>query len=150
MARFAPRSLVSETRSRVDRAELDTWQRGLLKREPLRATFRQHAYEDSHMTVTFEPLSTEWRDDPYSVYQQLREHDPVHWAPEAKAFCISRYDDVVHVLRNADLFSSEAMGTELMSSDFGRTQLRHLPRVARFMWRARPENTAKRRLPRSW
>jgi cytochrome P450 len=97
------------------------------------------------MTIAFEPLSGSWRDDPYSVYAQLRESDPVHWAPEANAFCISRYDDVVQVMRNAELFSSEAMGSELMAADFGGTRLRHLPRVLRFMWRARinPLGSAK-------
>ena len=89
------------------------------------------------MTVPFEPLSTDWRNDPYSVYQRLREQDPVHWAPEAKAFCISRYDDVARVMRDADLFSSHAMGTELMATDFGGTKLKHLPRILRFMWHAR-------------
>ncbi len=45
------------------------------------------------MTIVFEPLSPDWRNDPYSVFANLREHDPVHWAPEAKAFCVSRYDE---------------------------------------------------------
>ena len=89
------------------------------------------------MEIQFEPLSPQWRDDPYSVYRQLREHDPVHWAPEAKAYCISRYDDVVRVMRDAETFSSGAMGTELMANDFGGMKLRNLPRILRFLWRAR-------------
>ena len=89
------------------------------------------------MTVDFEPLSGDWRDDPYSVYAQLREKDPIHWAPKASAFCVSRYDDVIHVMRTPDLFSSGAMGSELMASDFGGAKLRNLPRIMRFMWRAR-------------
>ena len=89
------------------------------------------------MEIPFEPLSGALRDDPYSVYGQLREHDPVHWAPEAKAFCISRYDDVVQVMRDAETFSSGAMGTELMSSDFTGVKLRNVPQIIRFMWRAR-------------
>lgn len=89
------------------------------------------------MKIPFEPLSPQWRDDPYSVFRRLREHDPVHWAPEAKAFCISRYDDVVQVMRDADTFSSGAMGTELMKTDLGGVTLRSLPGIIRFMWRAR-------------
>jgi len=89
------------------------------------------------MKISFEPLSAQWRDDPYTVFAQLREHDPVHWAPEAKAFCISRYDDVAQVLRDADTFSSGAMGTELMATDFGGLKLRNLPQLMRFLWRAR-------------
>lgn len=58
------------------------------------------------MNISYEPLSPDRRDDPYPVFSQLREHDPVHWAPEAGAYCISRYDDVVEVLRNASVNSS--------------------------------------------
>lgn len=89
------------------------------------------------MTISFEPLSPDWRDDPYAVYRQLREHDPAHWAPDAKAYCISRYADVLQVLKTQQVFSSAAMGTELMATDFGKIKLRHLPSIARFMWRAR-------------
>ena len=89
------------------------------------------------MSITFEPFSLDWRDDPYTIFRQLREHDPVHWAPDAKTFCISRYADVLHVLKTEDVFSSSAMGTELMETGFGEIKLRHLPSIARFLWRAR-------------
>ncbi len=89
------------------------------------------------MSITFEPLSTAWRDDPYAVFRELREHDPVHWAPEAKTFCVSRYADVLHVLKTEDVYSSSAMGTELMDTGFGEIKLRHLPSILRFLWRAR-------------
>lgn len=97
------------------------------------------------MNVEFEPFSPHWRDDPYTVYQRLREHDPVHWAPGAKAYCVSRYDDVVQILRDSQAFSSEAMGTELMVTDFGGVKLRNIPRILRFLWRVRanPLNRAR-------
>ena len=85
------------------------------------------------MTVVFEPLSPDWRSDPYSVFAKLREHDPVHWAPEAKAFCVSRYDDVLYVLKTESIFSSRAMGTELMTMGFGTVRIRHVPQVLRFL-----------------
>ncbi len=67
------------------------------------------------MPVLYEPFSSEWRSDPYPVYRELRDHDPVHWAPESDCFCISRYEDVLYVLKNPELFSSRAMFTVLMN-----------------------------------
>jgi cytochrome P450 len=64
--------------------------------------------------MTFDPFSPVWRDDPYPKYRELRDHAPVHWSPEARVFCVSRYDDVMEVLRGHDLFSSRAMMTQLM------------------------------------
>ena len=97
------------------------------------------------MTISFEPLSADWRDDPYSVFAQLRREDPIHYAPVAKAYCVSRYDDVVQVLRTPEVFSSKAMGTELMSTNFGGMGLRDVPQVLRFLWQARinPLNPAQ-------
>ena len=68
------------------------------------------------MPVSFDPFSPAWRDDPYPKYRELRDHAPVHWSPEAKAWCVSRYEDVMSVLRNHELFSSRAMMTQLMMS----------------------------------
>ena len=68
------------------------------------------------MTVSFDPFSPVWRDDPYPKYRELRDCAPVHWSPEAKAWCVSRYEDVMGVLRNDELFSSRAMMTQLMMS----------------------------------
>jgi cytochrome P450 len=66
------------------------------------------------LPVSFDPFSTAWRDDPYPKYRELRDHAPVHWSPEAKVWCVSRYEDVMAVLRSHDLFSSRAMMTQLM------------------------------------
>ena len=68
------------------------------------------------MPVSFDPFSPAWRDDPYPKYRELRDCAPVHWSPEAKAWCVSRYEDVMGVLRNDELFSSRAMMTQLMMS----------------------------------
>lgn len=66
------------------------------------------------MRIRYEPFAAEVRDDPYPHYAALREHAPVHWAEEAKAFCVARYEDVRTVLRDAERFSSDAMRTLLM------------------------------------
>ena len=67
------------------------------------------------MTLEYEPMSKRWRVDPYPVYRELRERDPVHWAPESGCYCVSRYDDALFVLKNPKLFSSRAMFTVLMN-----------------------------------
>ena len=52
----------------------------------------------------YEPFSEAVREDPYPYYAALRDEAPVYWAEEAQAWCVSRYDDVQFVLRNAELF----------------------------------------------
>jgi len=66
------------------------------------------------VTVSFDPFSPAWRDDPYPKYRELRDRAPVHWSPEAGVWCVSRYDDVMGVLKSHDAFSSSAMMTQLM------------------------------------
>lgn len=58
----------------------------------------------------YEPFSERARLDPYPFYRALRDESPVHWAPEAGAWIVSRYEDVRFVLKHADCFSSDAMG----------------------------------------
>lgn len=38
--------------------------------------------------------------NPYPLYHQLRQEDPVHWDPFLHAWVVTRYDDVVHVLHH--------------------------------------------------
>jgi len=64
----------------------------------------------------YEPFSEAVREDPYPYYAALRDEAPVYWAEGAQAWCVSRYDDVHFVLRNAELFSSDAMRTMLMGA----------------------------------
>ena len=89
------------------------------------------------MTLDYDPFSPRFRDDPYPVYRALREHAPVHFAPESKMFCVSRHDDVSQVLRRADLFSSSAMATVLMNADMGPMRPRYVFALARFLWKTR-------------
>ncbi|MEO8450634.1 MAG: cytochrome P450 [Gemmatimonadota bacterium] len=44
--------------------------------------------------------------DPYGFYAEIREQDPVHWNERFKLWIISRYDDVVWMVRHPELFSS--------------------------------------------
>ena len=46
--------------------------------------------------------------NPYPLYNELRNTDPVHWDPFLHAWVVTRYDDVVHVLHH---FSAERTPT---------------------------------------
>lgn len=48
--------------------------------------------------------------DPHTYYRQLRETDPVHWNEMWGGWILTRYEDVVPVLRDAKRFSSDRMG----------------------------------------
>ena len=64
----------------------------------------------------YEPFSETVREDPYPYYAALRDEAPVYWAEGAQAWCVSRYDDVQFILRNPEVFSSDAMRTMLMGA----------------------------------
>jgi cytochrome P450 len=68
------------------------------------------------MKLAYEPFSEVAREDPYPFYAELREHAPIYWAEEAQAWCVSRYADVLHVLRSPEDFSSDAMRTMLLGA----------------------------------
>lgn len=55
-------------------------------------------------------MAPEVIDDPHSYYRQLREVDPIHWNQKWGGWIITRYRDVVQVLRDAKRFSSDRMG----------------------------------------
>jgi cytochrome P450 len=67
------------------------------------------------MSVSYDPTWRDFRDDPYPIYQQLRDESPVHWAPDLNCWVVSRYADVMHVLKTPTVFSSRAMFTLLMN-----------------------------------
>src|SRR5262245_49571335 len=64
----------------------------------------------------YEPFSEAVWEDPYPYYAALRDEAPVYWADGAQTWCVSRYDDVQFILRNAELFSSDAMRTMMMGA----------------------------------
>lgn len=47
--------------------------------------------------------------DPHGYYRRLREVDPVHFNQRWGGWILTRYDDVVQVLRDSDRFSSDRM-----------------------------------------
>jgi cytochrome P450 len=62
------------------------------------------------MTVSDNLMAPEVIHDPHSYYHALRQADPVHWNDRWGGWVITRYQDVIKVLRDAESFSSDRMG----------------------------------------
>ena len=61
--------------------------------------------------MDYNPILPEVKENPYPFYEELRKNHPVYPLAERGAVAVSRYDDVVFVLKNHELFSSAAMGS---------------------------------------
>jgi cytochrome P450 len=59
--------------------------------------------------IPYDPLDPAVRRDPYPCYAALRRDAPVYRVPSTGFFAVSRYHDLLAVLRRPDLFSSAAM-----------------------------------------
>ncbi|HLF75880.1 MAG TPA: cytochrome P450 [Dehalococcoidia bacterium] len=55
----------------------------------------------------FNPFDPRLRSNPYAVYKELRDEAPVHWSEVMQLWVLTRYDDVLAVLRDHGRFSSE-------------------------------------------
>ena len=53
--------------------------------------------------VTVEQLA----DSPYPLFQQLLEYEPVSWCPDINMWLVTRYEDVVAILKDWEQFSLE-------------------------------------------
>jgi cytochrome P450 len=54
----------------------------------------------SPAAVAFDPFEPGFVASPYDQYRRLREHDPVHWSPLLEGWVLTRFDDVVELLRD--------------------------------------------------
>lgn len=57
----------------------------------------------------FNPFDPRLRSDPYAVYRALRQDAPVYWNPGMHVWMLTRYDDVLAVLRDHARFSSDRL-----------------------------------------
>jgi pimeloyl-[acyl-carrier protein] synthase len=64
--------------------------------------------------------------NPYPLYHQLRSHDPVHWDPFLHAWVVTRYADVITVLRD---FSADRTPTPDHLAKIGLAELSPIARV---------------------
>jgi cytochrome P450 len=62
-----------------------------------------HPSTRNRTAPVFDPQDSVTRRDPFPLFAQLREHDPVHWSPALKAWVFTRYSDVRRVALNADM-----------------------------------------------
>ena len=79
----------------------------------------------------FDPFATQ--DDPYPTYRRLRDEAPVHYSEERRVWSVTRFDDVMHVLKSPELFSSRAMFTMLMAG--GSEKIRITWQTIPFLWK---------------
>jgi len=59
-----------------------------------------------------DPFSAEFRKNLYANYSLFRERDPVQYFPERNLWAVSRYKDVLDVLKNPGIFSSTGRKVE--------------------------------------
>jgi cytochrome P450 len=58
------------------------------------------------ITHGFTPFEPSYLSDPYPYFNALREEMPVAYSPEYDLYLVSRFDDIVAVLKNRDVFSA--------------------------------------------
>jgi cytochrome P450 len=58
------------------------------------------------MAIVYEPFADSILADPYPWYRWLRREAPCYYSDERDTFIVSRYDDVLGVLRHPEVFSS--------------------------------------------
>ncbi len=54
----------------------------------------------------FDILDPHFYDDPWDAYRWLRTNDPVHWDERNGLWVVSKHEDVVHISRHTELYSS--------------------------------------------
>ncbi|HIG71406.1 MAG TPA: cytochrome P450 [Myxococcales bacterium] len=92
---------------------------------------------NAHIHDGYDPLAPiDWQ-DPYPTYRSLRDHAPVYFAEETGCYVVSRYADVVAVLKNPAVYSSQSAFDVLIRSSRPKLSPRLLFEVARFLLRAR-------------
>ena len=64
--------------------------------------------------MSYDPLVPAVTENPYPHYAQLRAEEPVKWIASMQAYAVSRYDDIMTVLQNADTYSSSMFWPALL------------------------------------
>ena len=60
-----------------------------------------------HAGKEYQPFSEEQLDNPYNFYRRARNEEPIFYSELLNAYVITRYDDVLEILKNPTVFSSE-------------------------------------------
>src|SRR3990172_3440143 len=82
------------------------------------------------MSLAYDPANPEVRKDPYPHYKRLRREMPVYKIPSLGCWAVSRYHDVMAVVKDPERFSSAPMSFEAPArAFFGELFPDPLPRV---------------------
>jgi len=105
------------------------------------------------MPLPFNPRSAEFRANPYPTYHYLRTHHPIYYRPERKDWILTRYADIVEVLKSPSFGHSESGLTrsEMVATNQESIllSLRHKSQKLMKLWlllRNTPEHTRLRNL----
>ncbi len=77
--------------------------------------------------ILFNPFVPSYRNNPYLQLGRLREGDPVHRSQALQAWIVTRYEDCLRVIRDADTFSSDALKAGGPLAEALREQRRQTP-----------------------
>jgi cytochrome P450 len=94
--------------------------------EPLLEIDSPAAGESDPSLSLFHLLNPEVLANPYPLYHRLRSEDPVYWDPFLKAWVVTRYADVVTVLRD---FSAERTPSPEYLSEMGLSEFNPIAQV---------------------
>jgi len=61
----------------------------------------------SRCPIAFDPLAPEQLENPYPIYARARSEEPIFHVPAFDLWVVTRYDDVLAVLKDHEAFSSE-------------------------------------------
>src|SRR5260221_4809799 len=91
--------------------------------------------------------------DPYAYYGKLREADPVHWNENYELWAVTRYDDLVWLTRNHELFWSAVLKNDpkpaypaIDESDLGLYEYVRNYQADQFIQHDRPEHLDMRKI----
>src|SRR5215210_1536917 len=55
---------------------------------------------------TFDPLSEDYLEDPYPYYARFRREAPIFFAPKIDMWVVSRYEDILAIVKDPNAFSN--------------------------------------------
>ena len=84
-------------------------------------TLRLRVTMESTASITFDPFTLYKSSDPYSEYRRLRNRAPVHHLEQADIWVVTRYEDCIELIRDADGFSSR-LGMRMAFGDSRRRE----------------------------
>jgi pimeloyl-[acyl-carrier protein] synthase len=88
--------------------------------QPAATTRSEVSPGENRVLSLYHLLDPEVLANPYPLYERLRTQDPVHWDPFLHAWVVTRYNDVVQVLRD---FSADRTPTPQQLAQMGLSQL---------------------------